>query len=169
MSNLPPSPPTNTPTTVIWLGYGGLVPFVALAATALIAPDYAVAARAALLGYGAVILSFVGALHWSFAMTLPELTTAKRDESFIWSVMPALVGWVALIAAAIYAWNSSLRALAIASGLLIAGFVAHFVQDRRLAPVARLPAWYLPLRTRLTWVVSLCIALAALSAQRTAP
>jgi Protein of unknown function (DUF3429) len=167
MNDSPADLPANIPATVIWLGYGGLLPFVTLAATSLIAPDYAVAARAAMLGYGAVILSFVGALHWSFAMTLPELTMAKRDESFIWSIVPALVAWISLVATAIYAWNSSLHALGVASGLLIAGFAAHFVQDRRLAAVARVPTWYLPLRLRLTWVASLCVALAALPTLRT--
>ena len=44
-----------------------------------------------------------------------------------------------------------------AAVLLVLGFVLHYVQDRRLARVAGLPEWYLPLRLRLTTVA--CIAL----------
>ena len=46
-----------------------------------------------------------------------------------------------------------------AAVLLVLGFVLHYVQDRRLARVADLPGWYLPLRLRLTAVA--CIALIA--------
>ena len=45
--------------------------------------------------------------------------------------------------------------------LLIAGFILHYWQDRRLAASVSLPAWYLPLRLRLTVVA--CLALAAVS------
>jgi len=41
---------------------------------------------------------------------------------------------------------------------LIFGFVAHYWQDRRLDAHAQLPAWYLPLRFRLTAVACLCLA-----------
>jgi hypothetical protein len=43
----------------------------------------------------------------------------------------------------------------------------HLSQDHRLAEPARLPAWYLPLRWRLTVVASLCLlAHAAVTASR---
>ena len=41
----------------------------------------------------------------------------------------------------------------LASLLLVAGFLSHYWQDRRLAGMAELPAWYLPLRSRLTVMV----------------
>ena len=49
------------------LGYGGLIPFAALAALAL-GSSQSAAWIHALIAYGAVILSFVGALHWAFGM-----------------------------------------------------------------------------------------------------
>ena len=52
-------PPAPIPSPVAWLGYGGLLPFVALAAVGLWAPGTPWWS-AALLAYGAVILSFVG-------------------------------------------------------------------------------------------------------------
>jgi hypothetical protein len=134
------------PPHVAWLGYGGLLPFVALAIlTALDAPRAALWSDA-LVGYGAVILSFVGALHWGFAMSLPTLDPGLRRRAFVWSVVPALLAWPATVLPG-----------SMASLILVAGFVLHFGQDRRLAARARLAAWYLPLRWRLSVVASLCL------------
>ena len=101
------------PRAVSWLGYGGLLPFVALSlgsVTAQFSGQDPQMWNAALLAYGAVILSFVGALHWGVAMTLRDLTTAQRTACFVWSVVPALVAWVALMLAI-------LTALTVSSGL----------------------------------------------------
>ena len=57
------------PRHVAWLGYGGLLPFVGLAALAGFDPHHLLAWSDALVGYGAVILSFIGALHWGVAMS----------------------------------------------------------------------------------------------------
>jgi hypothetical protein len=46
---------------------------------------------------------------------------------------------------------------ALASLLLVVGFVLHLLQDLRLAPAAKLPAWYLPLRGQLTLVACVCL------------
>lgn len=136
----------DLPPHVAWLGYGGLLPFVALAAlTAVDAPRAALWSDA-LVGYGAVILSFVGALHWGFAMSLPTLDPGLRRRVFVWSVVPALL-----------AWPATMLAGSVASLILVVGFVLHFVQDRRLAGRAMLAAWYLPLRWRLSVVASLCL------------
>jgi len=53
------------------LGYAGLFPFFAAAAAALLGPPpWRGAALSALAAYGAVILSFLGAVHWGLASTL---------------------------------------------------------------------------------------------------
>lgn len=135
------------PATVTWLGYGGLIPFLTLAAANVLNPEHGVLWHQALYAYGAIILAFVGALHWGLAMSLPGLSRQRRTACFVWSVIPALVAWPALLAPA-----------ASAAPVLIIGFIAHFLQDRRLAGEATLPAWYLPLRLRLTSVAVLCLA-----------
>jgi hypothetical protein len=112
---------TPLPRSVAWLGYGGLIPFVALTAVFLLDHHHGMLWSDALIGYGAVILSFVGALHWAFAMVLPDLTEQQRTARFVWSVMPALLAWPALLVDA-----------TMASFLLIPGFVAHYLQDKRL-------------------------------------
>jgi len=141
--------PASLPRPVAWLGYGGLLPFLALAAAVLLRLEEDLA-RAALVGYGAVILSFVGALHWGFAMLLPGLDEAERTRLFAWSTVPALVAWPALLAPP-----------PLAAFILMAGFVAHYLHDRRLARRADLPAWYLPLRLQLSSVA--CLSLVALA------
>jgi hypothetical protein len=70
--------------------------------------------------------------------------------------VPALLGWLALVLGG-----------AVGSVVLVLGFAVHLSQDHRLAEPARLPAWYLPLRWRLTVVASLCLlAHAAVTASR---
>ena len=136
----------DLPTHVAWLGYGGLLPFVGLSILTVVDPHRAPAWSDALVGYGAVILSFVGALHWGFAMSAAGLDTTQRRRAFVWSVVPALIAWPATVLAG-----------SAASLILVLGFALHLVQDRRLAGPAELPTWYLPLRWRLTVVAIACL------------
>lgn len=136
----------RAPVVVAWLGYGGLLPFVGLALAIWLDQSHISLWRDALINYSAVILSFVGALHWGFAMSQSGMTPNQRTKSFVWSVVPSLLGWVALSMTPKYA-----------TLLLVAGFLAHFWQDKRLVQLVNLPAWYLPLRLRLTLVA--CISL----------
>ena len=136
----------SMPRSVAWLAYGGLLPFAGLALASFLDLHRSGAWQQLLLNYGAVILSFVGALHWGFAMCAPAMSERKRSICFAWSVMPALLAWLALL----------LDPLA-ASALLAAGFAIHYVQDWRLVRHAGLPAWYLPLRLRLSVVAALSL------------
>ena len=137
------------PPIVAWLGYGGLVPFVVLAAATLVDRTRAGLWHDDLLAYAAVILSFVGALHWGLAMTA-GLEASQRNAMYAWSVVPSLIAFVALMVRS-----------ALGDALMIGGFTAHYWRDVRLAATAELPAWYLPLRRRLSAVAILCIAAGA--------
>ncbi len=88
---------TSLPKHVRLLGYGGLLPFIFLALLIPFTLDYRTLFEIALVNYGAVILSFVGALHWGFAMTVQDISVEQRRDRFIWSVIPALVAWVATL------------------------------------------------------------------------
>jgi len=135
------------PSVVAWLGYGGLLPFIGLATTTVAGGEYAALSSRGLLAYGAVILSFVGAVNWGFAMTLDSLSERRRTQLWLWSVIPALVAWAALF----------LPPTA-AAGALVVCFVAQYRQDSRLAHEAALPVWFVPLRRRLTIAACLCLA-----------
>jgi hypothetical protein len=151
----------HQPRVASWLGYGGLVPFVALSSLSAFEVANAALWRGALIGYGAVILSFVGAQHWAFAMMQPTMSAKQRNACFVWSVVPALVAWIA-VALPTFVMLSQPRLLTLTqSVLIIGGFLIHYIQDKRLAAVVRFPLWYLPLRFRLTIVACICLALGA--------
>ena len=78
-----PALPTALPTSVAWLGYGGLPPFAALAGIGWWgrAPLWGTA----LLAYGAVILSFVGALHWGLCHGAGRAERPRTHAPLLWS------------------------------------------------------------------------------------
>jgi Protein of unknown function (DUF3429) len=129
------------------LGYAGLVPFVLLAVlTWTVRADAQGHAALALVGYGAVIASFLGGMHWGIAGQLPP-QDAKLH--YVWGVLPSLLGWVAVVLPAV-------------AGLALAGLtlLACYLVDVRSYPPVGWAAW-LPMRLRLTVVALLSCALGA--------
>ena len=118
------------------IGLFGLVPFVAC--TALIysgLSDISVVALFSNAIYGAVILSFVGAIHWGLAM--------REDRSpywYIWSIIPTLSGWLAIVFLDI---RISLLVLSVA-------FTLAWTVDRHAHKLGLIPNWYMRLRHLLT-------------------
>jgi len=84
------------PPAAAWMGYLGLLPFFATALGVWIGPVWL---AGWLLAYGAIILSFVGAIHWGLVMGRGEASAAVFQAS----VVPALVGWAALLVPTIVA------------------------------------------------------------------
>jgi hypothetical protein len=107
--------------------------------------------RTALVGYGATIASFLGAIHWGLVMRQGPVQSVP---SLLWGVLPSLLAWLALL-------------LAPALGLLLitALLWACFAVDRVLYPRYRLQAW-LPMRWRLTVVASFSCATGAVALLR---
>ncbi len=133
------------------LGLAGLIPFAACGVLA-VAPD-GDRAGFALVAYGAVVLAFLGGVHWGFALEDP----ARRGERGRLSlgVLPSLAGWVALLLAVAVNVVSGL-------GLLIVGFAATAVIEARAAKAGLMPPGYLKLRYGLTGVVETVLILVAL-------
>ena len=141
---------SKIPLPVLLPGLAGLIPFVALSLSQLIGlPVTAVAALFAFNVYGAVILSFVGAIWWGLAAGTAQ--SAPRALMFYWSVTPALIGWFAML-------------VPLDTGLLMlaAGFVLQWLGDAWLvrAYPAVAPRWLFALRTILTAGVLASIACA---------
>tara|TARA_R110002096_G_scaffold61709_14_gene153339 strand:- start:408 stop:860 length:453 start_codon:yes stop_codon:yes gene_type:complete len=139
------------PRVPLLLGAGGLLPFLVLALMLWALPAaYTDTAVTWLLAYSAVILCFVGALHWGVALVHPEMGDTERGLLMVWSVVPALVAWVAL-------------ALPPLVGMLVmlAMFTVQLVADHILVRHFPVTPWFLHLRQRLTVVVVVCLALAA--------
>ncbi|MCW5622181.1 MAG: DUF3429 domain-containing protein [Burkholderiales bacterium] len=139
------------PRTAFWLGTAGLVPFVVLSSALYALPDYRPMLVFWLTGYAAIILSFVGAVHWGAAMVHARMREGDRALFMTWSVVPALAAWVALL-------------LPARTGLLLlaATFAAHYAADHQFAQRFTLPSWYMRLRAGLSAVVILCLLLAVL-------
>ncbi|MCU0924184.1 MAG: DUF3429 domain-containing protein [Burkholderiaceae bacterium] len=138
------SPPTVP--IALWLGYGGLIPFVAGAAlVGLLAPESRPVAAAALSAYAAVIVSFLGGIHWGigFRDGTPRL--------FLWGVLPSLVAAAALLL-------PPRHGLTVHAVMLLLCYAV----DRRVYPAHGRQAW-LRLRWRLSLVAATsCILAAAL-------
>lgn len=132
------------------LGYFGLLPFIVPTAFLFFDHSHLGMWRHFLLSYGAVILSFVGALHWSFAMLLHELPINKQRWSFLWSVVPSLAAWISLSIPKFYGFI-----------LLAIFFAIALIRDRQLFNHVELPGWYMPLRRNLTVVAMTCLLIAA--------
>jgi Protein of unknown function (DUF3429) len=132
-----------------WLGYAGLIPFAALAALLVFGTFPHKTDRftieIALLLYGAIILTFIGALPWAHAMHRAELGIGWM----VWSVLPSLVAWGAMCATLL----ARDFATALSAGVLVAGFIAQLIAEFRLRdalPRESFPDWFLRMRIHLT-------------------
>ncbi len=151
---LPSEPPTTVslpkPAAEAWaLGIAGLLPFVVGAVGLWFFPSawFGLAALG-LLAYAAVIVSFLGGIHWGLAMPLAQVK--KRRSLLIWGVLPSLLAWAALLL------NSAWGLLLMAASLLLC-----YVVDCQIYRSLRLGGW-LGLRALLTFVAVLsCLAGAA--------
>lgn len=148
----PDRPIPRVPRTARLLGYAGLIPFFAGAASVWAArgtPAGAFAAYA-LAAYAATIAAFLGGVHWG-----PALRDGGRDVAALaWGVMPQLAAWLALLLL------PSRPALAALASLL----ALCYLVDRRMYVRAGLADW-LPMRLQLTLgAVASCLVAALVSA-----
>jgi hypothetical protein len=145
------------PKIPLLLGLGGLLPFIALSgalALGITLPLFTDedSVRVALVGYGVVILSFLGGVRWGVAIKEDENGDGKANRDFIISVVPALVAWFAWFqpAPADLWW---LAAAHILLGLL----------DYGLACRVLVPEWFGRMRLGLSAVAAASLILAALT------
>ncbi len=132
------------------LGYAGLIPFVIFSIGSWTTLPYVADSTFVLITYAAIILSFMGAIHWG-----ATISNAARHNSknLVVSVMPALAAWLALLLPEIFALV-----------ILFVGFILLIAYDLAVAKSQALPNWYISMRIRLTFVVTLCLAGAFIAA-----
>lgn len=135
------STPASTPdTTALRLAYGGLLPFLlgALLVWA-VRSDVQAYVALALSAYAALVLSFLGGIHWGLAMRQP----GRVPQALWWGVVPSLVAWPAVV-------------MPPDGGLVIHGvmLVVCYLVDRRLYPLQGAASW-LTMRFRLSAVAAL--------------
>ena len=128
------------------ISYAGVAPFVLCLLGIAMLPDYEsreLAQRIAI-AYGAVVLAFVGAVHWGLALAGRLPWTAVRVAG---AIAPALLGAAAAVL-------GGQRGLA----LLVVGFGVFWLYEHRSVG-AGLPAPYLSLRRNLSLVVCTLLAI----------
>lgn len=131
----------------------GAVPFVGMALAGVFWPELAatqLGGENAFLGYGAVILSFMGGIRWGRALSLEEPALAAGQ--MILSVAPSLAAWLALLIDR--PWSLV---------LLMACFALQAIWDLRSAGNGLLPHWFARLRLAISVIVIASIALVLLA------
>lgn len=141
---------SSAPAAALAFGAAGLLPFAGLAALVAFDPVGYAHSLEALRGYGAVILAFVGALHWGYAVRRGA-RGASAWMQYGWSVVPALVAWCALL---MPVWTG----LRVQAAML----VACLAFDRAMARIDPVPAWLARLRFVLTAVAASSLAVASI-------
>jgi hypothetical protein len=120
-------------TIAVALSLAGLIPFLGLGAAVMLDPVASETAIQILVCYGAVILSFIGAVHWGFALRdtahpvngvplTPAVLGAER-QLLTFGIVPAIIGWIALLAMLHFG------APGVALFLLLAGFFLTVVVE----------------------------------------
>lgn len=123
------------------LGFAGLIPFVFLGLFAWLPPaEWRVMALQGLAAYAAVILSFLGAVHWGLYLRSAQHQVLALPAPY-WAVTPSILAWIAL-----------LLPLQLGLPLLTALFPIVLVVDRVALARSSMPPGYLKLRGYLTLI-----------------
>ncbi len=151
------------PLSALLLGLAGAIPFVVLStAFALGRNDVdGVPALSALIGYGAVILSFLGGVRWGAAL---YANPDKQGAQFALSVVPSLIAWIAVLIPTEPQRTYALFPDAAAPTILLLAVLAQGVADVAASRGGGLPQWYGRLRLILTVIVGLSLLLAVVAA-----
>lgn len=138
------------PRPALVLGWLGVLPFAAFTlflATGAILPR--ASAIGGLIGYGEIILSFMGGVHWGLAITATHASTGVSAGRLAISVLPALA-----------AFGVSFLPPIPALIVLAAAFLVLDLYDFAAARSGAAPGWYPALRTQLTGAVVCCLTIA---------
>ncbi len=136
----------SIPHTAAWLGGVGLLPFAvgAVMSNITVTADFG---HWFIIGYGAIILSFLGGIQWGVALS------AHRPGSvaYVVSIVISLVGWAATFLAPPLSFI-----------VLGGGFLAALAFDALAVMMFGLPGWFLRLRFMLSLGVLAALGLAAM-------
>lgn len=138
--------PNPLPSWALRLGYAGLLPFVTGALLVwLVRVEAHPYVTLGLSAYAAVIVSFLGGIHWGLAMRQSQ----PAPSLLVWGVVPSFPAWVAVM-------------MPPSAGLVIHGamLLVCYAVDRRVYPAQGAGHW-LTLRFRLSAVAALSCFLGA--------
>ena len=153
MNTNPNVAPDTLPPHATALGYAGLIPFIACALAMLTTgePPLRHVAERLLIGYGAVILAFLGGVHWGLVLRQHSNRAAMMLAI---GIMPALAG----VASTFMTFEMAV----VVQVTLFGGF--WFYENRVLGP-GRVPAPYLALRRWLSLAAIAALGLSLMSTE----
>lgn len=139
------------PFIAMLLGWAGVLPFAALSAFIAFAGNdpFQPWALSKLVAYGAIILTFMGGVHWGLIMN----RETSDNWKYVVGIAPSLVAVVAVVVEGVPAIV-----------LLAAGFLALLIYDMQIVRQKYAPQWYSALRLQLTAAVGICLTVAAVTA-----
>lgn len=120
-----------------WLGYAGIIPFAAIAALMMTDKASPQSLVSAMQAYAAIILTFVGAIHWGRAME------SGNSRLMTLSVGPSLVAWSGMLLPPQYGLPLIAGAFVFVLALDLRQYEEHI--------------WFTRLRIQLTGAVSLLL------------
>ena len=90
------------PKMASYLGYGGLIPFVVLSIVSVfnykIETLVGLTAETLLAIYAAIIISFLGAIHWGVVLAkVDHLSEGNSTIMLVYSVIPSLIAWLSFL------------------------------------------------------------------------
>jgi hypothetical protein len=130
-----------------WLGYAGLLPFIISAMFCFTDnPQWQQLALTSLTNYAAIIITFIGALHWGNALNALK---HNSHPQLVLSVIPSLIAWLALFLSSFYT-----------IGIFILLYIVMLIIDIKLWAHR---AWFVRLRIQLTIAAILSLSAGMLS------
>ena len=134
------------PTPALVWGWGGVIPFASICLILGFAePSLAAFSQKVLVPYGAIILTFMGGVHWGLQM----VREAPENLLYTTGIGPSMFAVLAIL-------------LPVQPALIIlsVGFVGLLLFDLWLMREGRVPRWYGRLRIQLTSAVLICLTIA---------
>ena len=130
----------------IFLGFLGTIPLIFSSfLTFLLISDNIIIIKIAL-SYSAVILSFLGAVHWGYLIQI-DLSPRIHSYQWLWSVSGSLLGWISLV-------FLIFDKIIFCSLVLVFGFTISLVIDLKIFSQIM---WYRKLRIYLSFIAILNI------------
>ncbi|HIB18802.1 MAG TPA: DUF3429 domain-containing protein [Alphaproteobacteria bacterium] len=145
----------NNTRTAPWgtlvVGFVGLFAFFTFAlAMAFGSPTLAITAYLQLMHFGALVLSFIGAVHWGLAIGANARGITVPSWWYLASTLPMALGWLTLALA-----RPTTKIL-----LLSLGFFATFMLDVSATTRGHAPSWYKNFRKIMTIAVLVALTVA---------
>ncbi len=151
---------TRLPKMAFYLGYAGLLPFVGLAIASVagvkVQTYFDVTTEFWLAIYAAVIISFLGAIHWGVVIAIADKLDPNENNTLLfYSVIPSLLAWFSFLL------NMKYTLFLMGLIILFCYFMDRLILFKKLNNTINTE--FSRLRLHLTIVVSIALFISAIS------